>query len=67
MHDCTCHSHNGFLVGSGQSEQLESSVLLTEDERSVSLDLPVSVSALFEFELTESQLEEQHRRFLNGS
>ncbi len=64
---CTCHSHGGFLLspeGDAQQFSLEG---LTDSERSVSLDIPVSVSALFEFELNDKLLDEQYRRFHNGS
>ncbi len=65
---CGCHSHNGFqlkpLKGFAQQYSLEG---LTPTGDSVSVDIPVSVSALFEFELNDSQLEEQYRRFINGS
>ena len=40
---------------------------LTLNEECVSLDIPVSVSALIEIEISDSFLDEQYRRFHNGS
>ena len=69
------HSRNGFLTERGYAELAQRRLVfgdqlslgLTSDEVSVSLDLPVSVSALFEFELNDRLLEEQYQRFINGS
>ena len=72
---CRCHSHSGFLTKAGyalvaqrSSGQIEIPGMgLTQDEKSVTLSLPVSVSALFEFELSDRLFEEQYQRFHNGS
>ena len=72
---CGCHSHGGFILspeGLAQRErQLDvfRSVPLTEDAGSVTLDIVGSVSAseLPELVFDDALLEEQHRRFHNGS
>ncbi len=62
------HSRNGFLTVRGYAENAQQTSLegLTLSERCVSLDMPVSVSALFEFELDDNALDEQYRRFQSG-
>ncbi len=74
MRKCGCHSHNGMLLspeGLAQRErQLDAfpEVGLTGDALSVSLDLPGSVSASeLELIFDDHLLDQQHRRFLNGS
>ena len=72
---CCCLSHNGFLTTAGyavvaqRERQLYGGVDLFEDLCYV--DRVVSVSALVEVEgaaLFDDQLiDQQHRRFLNGS
>ena len=73
MTDCGCHSHNGFLRAKGLKEAAQQRSL--EGLRPLSdlliFDTVGSVSALGEgeeFHVWDGQLlEEQHRRFHNGS
>ncbi len=70
---CGCYSHNGLLLSpeglaqrSPGARELRSTGLTDSDFFAI-LDLPVSVSALLEFEFSDELLEEQYRRFHNGS
>jgi len=68
MRKCGCHSHNGFVLRSEDSElaqriSLEGLTPLSDSDR---VDSMVSVSASMDFELSSSDLENQYRRFLNG-
>ena len=58
--DCHCHSHNGFLTKAGYRA-------LDMAEQNRYLDTSGSVSALVEVEVNDDQIDEQYRRFLNGS
>ena len=75
--NCGCHSHNGFLTVRGYAENAQRGdddrtvpkVLLTGREKISILDRYVSVSASTGLELhwDDDVIEEQHRRFINGS
>ena len=71
--DCTCHSHNGFQLRSSEEELAEQTSLegLTPFSDSVIVDKVGSVSGLMPFESMmewdEQFLDQQYRRFLNGS
>ena len=74
MTECGCHSHNGLLTSRGrevaQRFSLEGLHLRDGvDSRALDeyLDRVGSVSASIEFEFNDSLLEEQYRRFHNGS
>ncbi len=67
---CSCNSHGSFLTAKGLKEAAQrESALLEVDAMDASryLDIPVSVSGLFEFEFNDEILDNQYRRFLNGS
>ncbi len=65
---CSCHSHNGFLLSPEGLAQREFELDGVDAMAPLRyLDREGSVSGLFEFELSDTQLEEQYRRFLNGS
>ncbi len=60
---CDCFSHNGFVTRVGREG-------LTEGREGVRLDKVGSVSAMVEVEdhwADEKVIDEQYRRFLNGS
>ena len=78
MADCTCHSHSGFLTSRGlrevaQRTSLEGLLPLGAVDRGEVVpyfDRVVSVSGLRRDEIhwpCDLQIDEQHRRFLNGS
>jgi len=75
MRRCGCHSHNGLLLSPEGLAQREDSRLLSplgvdEHPDQLYLDKVSSVSALphlLDCWLTDEEIEEQHRRFLNGS
>jgi len=72
MSDSRHHSRNGFLTSRGLREVAQQTSLegLTDFERCVRVDIPVSVSGLVEVEgadWADDLLEDQYRRFLNGS
>ena len=67
MRRCGCHSHNGFLLepeGLAEQTSLEG---LTPMSDCVRVDVQGSVSALIEVEVSDAEVDEQYRRFLNGS
>ena len=72
---CSCHSHNGFLLspeGLAQRELVFSDdlkVLLTDEAEAVRLDKSGSVSGsiLPLSHWDDDVIEEQYRRFHNGS
>ena len=69
---CSCLSHNGFLTERGFAElaQRESDrhVALAVETPQLYLDSPSSVSGLRRDEdLCDYMIDEQYRRFLNGS
>jgi len=72
MLDCLCLSHNGFLTERGYAELAQQNSLegLTPRSDAVILDKVGSVSALRDqldmFDMCDHQIDEQHRRFLNG-
>ena len=75
MNDCRCHSHNGFrlspsrsMEGLAQREMFSSDVLTRSDEV-VTLDKVGSVSGsiLSVSHWDDAVINEQYRRFLNGS
>ena len=70
---CSCHSHDGFLTVRGY-EDAQRRLKLPEVDATAAklyLDLGVSVSGVRRDEdpyvMCDQQIEEQHRRFLNGS
>jgi len=76
MRNCSCHSHNGFQLEGGEAELAEQTSLegLTPMSEADRVDKVGSVSALVEGEGSirhcwpeDEVLEEQHRRFHNGS
>ena len=73
MNECRCRSHNGFLTALGLREAAQRKDCRPEVdamEIPLYLDSRVSVSGLGRdetFHMCESLIEEQHRRFLNGS
>ena len=77
MADCGCYSHGSFLTAKGlkEAEKRRGDSFLFDgvDKRQLSLylDKVASVSALIEVEdaiwLCDDQLENQYRRFHNGS
>jgi len=70
---CECRSHNGFLTAKGLAETAQQNSLegLAPRGELGYLDKVGSVSALVEVEgapwLCDPLLDEQYRRFLNGS
>jgi len=69
MRKCGCHSHNGLLLSpEGLAPRKDSFPLGVDMGPSpLYLDKVDSVSALIEFEFNDEILEDQYRRFLNGS
>ena len=74
MSDCSCRSHGSFLTAKGleEAEQRRGDTFEFDgvDKRQLSLylDSTVSVRGLRRDEaLCDYQLDEQYRRFLNGS
>ncbi len=73
MTDCSCLSHDGFLTVRGYEDaqrRRESAEALAVDPRQLYLDIPGSVSASGPCDLhwpPDALIEEQHRRFLDGS
>jgi len=75
MPDCNCHSHNGFQLSRSEEglEQRRGDSFEFDgvDKRQLSLYLDkvgsVSGSPVPEFIFNDSVLEDQYRRFLNGS
>ena len=75
MRDCGCHSHNGFLLspeGLAQRDRQIDAFLegaLTEDDQAVRLDKSGSVSGSDQLSShwDDELIEEQYRRFHNGS
>ncbi len=77
MVNCSCHSHNGFLTAKGLAEAAQRSleglelreVGLTRGDECVRLDKSGSVSAseLLQLHWDDAVINEQYRRFLNGS
>ncbi len=67
--ECGCFSHNGFLTERGFAELAQQVSLegLTPLSDCVRVDKSVSVSALVEVEVSDLMIDEQYRRFLNGS
>ncbi len=70
---CGCHSHNGFVLSSSscldELAQRESfrPVGVDMEPSQLYLDLPVSVSAPELLWSCDEMLDQQYRRFLNGS
>ncbi len=71
--DCSCSSHGGFLTAKGLKEaaqrELQLDAVDSMDTR-LYLDKVGSVSALVEVEgghMCDQLIDEQYRRFLNGS
>ena len=69
---CGCHSHNGFVLSSTpELAQLFAEDVLDGESEVAYLDRVVSVSALVEVEgsyvFDHELIDQQHRRFLNGS
>jgi len=67
---CGCLNYNGFLTDRGYAEVAQRELELHGVDAMGSsryLDIPGSVSALLELELPDDLLEEQYRRFHNGS
>ncbi len=74
---CNCRAHSGFLTAIGLAEAAQRDVGfgdqlamgLTGDEEAVRLDKSGSVSGSFPIELhwDDGLIEEQYRRFHNGS
>ena len=76
MRKCGCHSHNGFLTVEGQRALGDQPALelsdegLTPAEDSVTLDMVGSVSGLElerDIHASDDLIDQQYRRFLNGS
>ena len=70
MAECRCLSHNGFLTSRGREVAQQLSLEgLTPLSDSVRVDIPVSVSASMGplLHWDDALLEEQYRRFHNGS
>ena len=64
------HSRNGFLCRKGLEEAAQRELAIREVDSMAPLqylDSRVSVSGLFEFEFNDEILEDQYRRFHNGS
>ncbi len=69
---CGCHSHNGLLLSpEGLAQRELRSTGLTDRDFFAILDSKVSVSALVEVEenhvFDDQLIDQQYRRFLNGS
>ena len=73
---CGCSSHNGFLTGRGYAEAAQRRAISAEglaaEPTQLYLDKVASVSGLavaveLDFSLSDEDLENQYRRFLNGS
>ena len=73
-HDCSCRSHNGFLTAKGLGETAQRSLEGLEVDGMAAkqyLDKVGSVSGL-ELErdlyahVSDTQIDQQYRRFLNG-
>ncbi len=73
MAECSCYSHGGFILGPGSSGPAQQLSLEGLAPRGVIgyLDKSGSVSALVEGEgdthFDDALIEEQYRRFINGS
>ena len=71
MTKCSCHAHNGFLTAKGLEEAAQRERMLpgvADMALSQYLDKEVSVSGMLQDEIWDASLiEEQYRRFHNGS
>ena len=74
MADCGCFSHDGFLTEAGYAEVAQRELELDGVDNTASLqylDKVGSVSGLVEvegsYEWDDQYLDQQYRRFLNGS
>ena len=77
MTDCTCHSHSGFLTKAGYAfvaqQKADSERLFldgvdpSEDQLYLDKVVSVSASSLSVLHWDDALIEDQYRRFLNGS